>query len=169
MGSEPKEKFALLRDFGIIEVLMDYDPETQVTTLMKFWEQKDEAFDRSSSSRVPRPGEKFQARAFRQVVGGVTNSEERLVFLKQQPGNIFLGVHGLGLVFEQKRHLLEKGRAYTSFDEFHRLPRNGFGPSLPYIMRDWGYGTLPHGWLFGLDPFEHAGSRARMLCFTQVE
>ncbi|MBM3281292.1 MAG: hypothetical protein FJY91_00875 [Candidatus Harrisonbacteria bacterium] len=76
-----------------------------------------------SQSVVLRPGQKIEVTVFEQTVDRLmTSSVERVNFLKSIPGNIFTGLSGSALMFDQHWEKLPKGRAYCSFDEKDRLP-----------------------------------------------
>lgn len=129
--TEPTEKFALLVDLGTITVPEDYD---HATALEKFWDKHQSGRKKSfysyndnitnknfpNPTRVLMPGDKLRVRAFKQVVGGTTTSEERMAFLATQKA-IHTGAQGASLVFDQKRDQLLKGEWYASFDEKDRL------------------------------------------------
>ena len=121
------EKFTLLLDLGIITVPDDYVHEEQLKTFgkqnrKKFYYYNDEITDKNfpNPTRVLKPGDKLRVRAFKQVVGGTTTSEERMAFLATQKA-IHTGAQGASLVFDQKRDQLPKGKWYASFDEKDRL------------------------------------------------
>ena len=135
---EPTEKFALLVDLGVITVPDDYDHANHLKTFAKQNDKKfcyynndinDENF--SNPTRILKPGDKLCVRAFKQIVGGSTTSEERVAFLTTQKA-IHTGAQGDSLVFDQKRSQLLKGTWYVSFDEedclwtdtddYHRVP-----------------------------------------------
>lgn len=121
------EKFALLADLGIITILGDYGHATALAKFMKknrkeFYGVNDNITDAnfSNPSRILKPGDRLHVRAFKQIVGGTTTSEERMAFLASQNA-VYTGAQGASLVFEQKRNQLPKGKWYTSFDEKERL------------------------------------------------
>jgi hypothetical protein len=125
--AEPTEKFALLVDIGIITVPDDYVHEKRLTTFgkqnrKKFYCYNNKITDKNfpNPTRVLKPGDKLRVRAFKQVVGGKTTSEERMAFLATQKA-IHTGAQGASLVFDQKRDQLPKGKWYASFDEKDRL------------------------------------------------
>ncbi len=165
------EKFALLVDLGIITVPETYLHETQLTTFgkqnrKKFYHYNNEITDKNfpNPTRVLKPGDKLRVRAFKQVVGDTTTSEECMAFLATQKA-IHVGVQGASLVWDQKRDQLPKGKGYVSFDEKDRLwthadgdhgvPRvdagsdGDFGFSLGYFELVWRDGSA-------------------FLCFTEV-
>ena len=83
--AEPTEKFALFVDLGIITVPDDYVHDNRLTTFgkqnrKKFYSYNDEITDRNfpNPTRVLKPGDKLRVRAFKQIVGGSTTSEERI-------------------------------------------------------------------------------------------
>lgn len=161
--SEPTEKFALLVDLGIITVPDDYD---HATALAKFGKKNRKKFYYyhgaitnkyfPNPTRVLKPGDKLRVRAFKQIVGGTTTSEERMTFLATQKA-VHVGAHGASLVFDQKRDQLPKGKWYASFDEpdrlwqdaggYHRVPDvradsdGGFGFSLGVFEGVWSGGS----------------------------
>lgn len=131
--TESTEKFALLVDLGIITVPDDYDHASRLKTFgkqnrEKFYYYNDEITDKNfpNPTRVLKPGDKLRVRAFKQVVGGTTTSEERMAFLATQKA-IHTGAQGSSLVFDQKRNQLPKGKWYASFDEPDRLWRDAVG------------------------------------------
>jgi hypothetical protein len=123
----PALKFALLADLGTITVPKDYDHATALATFMarnrrKFYGVNENITDANfaNPSRILKPGDKLRVRAFKQVVGGATSSEECMAFLATQKA-VHTGAQGASMVFEQKRGQLPKGYWYTSFDEKDRL------------------------------------------------
>jgi hypothetical protein len=129
MSSAEPAKFALLKDFGYVEVPADYDHSTALARLKAMHYDDcyyfnslltDANFD--NPSRVLKAVERYRVRAYEQVSSGTTSSVERVEFLQSLPGNVFIGAQGIPLVFEQKRHYLPKGKWYSSFDELDRLP-----------------------------------------------
>lgn len=123
------EKFALLADLGKIKVPADFDHALYLAKFCKKNYHKFEYYSDgindtnfSNPSRILKPGDKLHVRAFQQIVGGSTTTEERMDFCRKQPGNIFTGAQGASLVFEQKRNQLPKGKYYVSFDEEDCLP-----------------------------------------------
>lgn len=169
---ESKEKFALLVDLGIITVPDDYVHDKQLTTFgkqnrKKFYYYNDEITDKNfpNPTRVLKPGDKLRVRAFKQVVGGTTTSEERMAFLATQKA-IHTGAQGASLVFDQKRDQLPKGKWYASFDEKDRLWADADGdhrvPSV-YCYSGGDFG-------FRLGSFEDVWSDgSAFLCFCDVE
>ncbi|MEX0918857.1 MAG: hypothetical protein WDZ85_02720 [Candidatus Paceibacterota bacterium] len=170
--TELPEKFALLVDLGIITVPADYDHRAELKTFAernreKFYYYNDDISDQNfpNPTRILRPGERLRVRAFKQVVGGTTTSEERLAFFATQKA-IHTGAQGLSLVFEERRDQLPKGKWYVSFDEeerlwvdaggYHRAPRVGC-----YLDGDFEFylGDFRDVWR---DDFA-------FLCFTEVE
>ncbi len=170
--AKPTEKFALLVDLGIITVPDDYVHEKRLTTFgkqnrKKFYYYNDEITDKNfqNPTRVLKPGDKFRVRAFKQVVGGTTTSEERMAFLVTQKA-IHTGAQGASLVFEQKRDQLPKGKWYASFDEKERLWADADGNHrVPGVSCD-----SDGGFRFDLGYFERVwrGVNA-FLCFCDVE
>ncbi len=121
------EKFALLVDLDIITVPDDYNHAKQLATFTKKNRKKFHGFNDNiidanfpNPSRILKSGDKFRVRAFKQIVGGSTTSEERMAFLAMQKA-VHVGAQGLSLVFNQKRDQLPKYRWYASFDEKDRL------------------------------------------------
>jgi hypothetical protein len=126
--SSESEKFALLADLGTITVPDGYVHGKRLDSFSKenrgkFYGYNDAITDAnfSNPSRVLKPGDKLHVYAFKQIASGSTTSQERMTFLRQQPGNQFVGAHGGSLVWEQKRDQLPKGYWYASFDEEDRL------------------------------------------------
>lgn len=120
-------KFALLVDLGILTVPDDYVHGKQLTAFAKqnrknLLYYNDVITDKNfqNPTRVLKPGDKLRVRAFKQVVGGITTSEERMAFLVTQKA-IHAGAQGASLVFEKMRDQLPKGKWYASFDEKERL------------------------------------------------
>lgn len=169
--AEPTEKFALLVDLGIITVPDDYVHEKQLTTFgkqnhKKFHSYNDEITDKNfpNPTRVLKPGDKLRVRAFKQVVGGTTTSEERMAFLATQKA-IHTGAQGASLVFDQKRDQLPKGKWYASFDEKYRLWANAGGyHGVPHV-----FCYLDGDFVFRLSAFGSVwdGGHA-LLCFTDA-
>lgn len=139
--AEPTEKFALLVDLGIITVPDDYDHSTALDKFMKKNRKKfnginDNITDANfpNPTRVLKPGDKLHVRAFKQVVGGTTTSEERMAFSATQKA-IHTGAQGASLVFDQKRDQLPKGKWYASFDEKDRLRTDADGyRRVPFVL-----------------------------------
>lgn len=106
--AESTEKFALLKDLGIITVPYGYDQKTVLDNITdaKLY----------NPTRILKPGDKFHVRVFQQVVDGMTTSEERMAFLVTQKV-IYTGGQGMFLVFKEKRGQLPTVKCYTSFDE----------------------------------------------------
>lgn len=142
---KPAEKFALLVDLGIITVPDDYVHDKRLTTFgkqnrKKFYCYNDEITDKNfpNPTRVLKPGDKLRVRALKQVVGGMTTSEERMAFLATQKA-IHTGAQGASLVFDQKRDQLPKGKWYASFDEKDRLWADADGDHrVPFVDCDSG-------------------------------
>ena len=125
--AETTEKFALLVDLGIITVPDDYAHEKWLTTFREQNHKKFFYYDKAitdakfpNPTRILKPGNKFCVRAFKQVVGGTTTSEERMAFLATQKA-VHTSAQGVSLVFDQKRDQLPKGKRYASFDEKDHL------------------------------------------------
>lgn len=169
---EPTEKFALLVDLGIITVPDDYVHEKRLMTFgkqnrEKFYYYNDETTDKNfpNPTRVLKPGDKLRVRAFKQVVGGTTTSEERMAFLATQKA-IHTGAQGASLVFDQKRDQLPKGKWYASFDEKDRLWADADGNHRVPVV----YCESDGGFKFGLGYFESVWRDDRaFLCFCDVE
>ena len=136
-SSEPpvqSVKFAELADLGIVTVLAGYNHATQLDMFMKenrkkFYDVNKNITDANfpNPSRILKPGDKLRVRAFQQIVGGSTTSEERMKFLVEQKCAVYVGAQGASLVFEQKRAKLPKGKWYASFDEKDRLWEDAVG------------------------------------------
>ena len=117
----------------------------------------------AKATTVLTPGRKFKVKIWKQMVGGMTTSIERLAFLKSQKA-VFTGAQGASLVFAQKRHALPKGYWYVSFDEKDAL-----------FEYEEGYHGVPsvyagsHGdFHFDLGPFECDWRDAHcLLCFCE--
>jgi hypothetical protein len=97
LPAKPTDKFSLLVDLGTITVPDNYDHVTRLATFKKENEKKfysynsaitDENFPKPT--RILKPGDKFQVRAFKQIVSGETTSEERMAFLSKQKA-VFVG------------------------------------------------------------------------------
>lgn len=143
VSAEPIVKFGLLVDLGTIVVPADYDHATCLVSFEKrhqggkkksfaYYNENRNDTNFRNPSRILKPGDKLWVRAFQQVVGGTTTSEERMKFLATQNA-IHTGAQGLTVVFDQKHDQLPKGKWYSSFDEkdrlwrdsdrYHRVPR----------------------------------------------
>jgi hypothetical protein len=139
-------QFDLLIDLGTITAPDNYIHETRLTTFREQNRQKFYHYDRGitdanfpNPSRILKPGDELRVRAFKQVFGGTTTSEERMAFLATQKA-IFTGVQGLSLVFDQKRDQLRKDRWYASFDERDCLFLDNDGwPMVPSMSCPYGY------------------------------
>jgi len=172
-NGEDSEKFALLVDLGIITVPDDY---VHASRLVTFGEQNREEFhgyyndnindaNFPSPSRILRPSDKLRVRAFQQVVGGATTSEDRMAFLALQEA-VYPGAQGASFVFEQKRDQLLKGMWYASFDKEERLWKDaGRDRRMPcmYVSSDGGF-----RWSLGYFGFVWKTDDVS-LCFTEVE
>ncbi len=170
--AEPAEKFALLVDLGIITVPDDYDHASWLKTFgkqnrNKFYYYRDEITDKNfpNPTRVLKPGDKLRVRAFKQVVGGTTTSEDRMAFLATKKA-IHTGAQGASLVFDQKRDQLPKGKWYASFDEKDRLWADAGGRRrVPYVhcgsdgVFKFDLGSFERVWCDG----------SAFLCFGDVE
>ncbi len=168
--AEPTEKFALLVDLGIITVSDDYSHPTRLATFggmnrQKFYYYNDGITDANfpNPSRILKPGDKLRVRAFKQVVGGTTTSEELMAFLATQKA-IHTGAQGASLVFDQKRDQLPKGKWYASFDEKDRLWYAGGYRRVPRVGCSQGGGFEFHLGDFG----DVWGDGGAFLCFCDV-
>ena len=168
-SAEPTEKFALLVDLGIITVPDDYDHATQLATFLKrnrekLYDVNNDITDKNfqNPSRILRPGDKLLVRAFKQIVSGLTTSEERMAFLRTQNA-VFVGAQGSSLIFDQKRDRLPKGYWYCSFDKKERLFKDADGyRRVPSIYINYG-----GAFLFHLGYFECTWSEIIIiLCFS---
>ncbi len=170
--AEPTEKFGLFADLGIITVPDDYVHEKRLTTFgkknrKKFYYYENEITDKNfpNPTRILKPGDKLRVRAFKQVVGGTTTSEERMAFLATQKA-IHTGAQGASLVFDQKRDQLPKGKWYASFDEPDRLWKDADGYNRVPVVRADSDGDFY--WVLG--GFEAVwGVDRAFLCFCDVE
>ena len=175
-STEPTEKFALLVDLGIITVPDDYDHATCLAKFhakhqggknKSFYYYNDNITDKNfpNPTRILKPGDKLRVRAFKQIVGGSTTSEERLAFLATQKA-IYTGAQGASLVFEQKRDQLPKGKWYASFDEKEALWSDaGGGHGVPCVDRH-----SDGGFWFNLGRFESDWDDDHcLLCFCDLE
>ena len=170
--AETTEKFALLVDLGIITVPDDYVHEKRLATFRKQNHKKFYYYDNAitdakfpNPTRILKPGNKFCVRAFKQVVGGTTTSEERMAFLATQKA-IHTSAQGMSLVFDQKRDQLPKDKCYTSFDEKDHLWTDAGGRHrVPYVdCRSDG------DFSFYLGYFENVwGGGDAFLCFCDAE
>lgn len=131
---EPTAKFGLLADLGIITVPEDYVHDTCLTKFFdknrkKFYDVNKNITDANfpHPGRILKPGDRLRVRAFKQIVGGTTTSEERMAFLAEQKTDVYTGAQGASLVFEQKRNELPKGFWYASFDEVKNLWKDADG------------------------------------------
>lgn len=163
-------KFGLLADLGEITVPANYDHAKHLDSFRKknkkkFYFYNDAITDAnfSNPTRVLKPGDKFRVRAFKQIVGGSTTSEERMAFLAAQKA-VHTGAQGASLVFEEKRDQLPKGYWYSSFDEKGRL---WFGEGLHRVPIV--YASSDGDFSFNLGFFEEVwyGLNAS-LCFCDV-
>lgn len=169
---QPAEKFALFVDLGIITVPDDYDHTTQLAKFMKknrrkFYSVNNNITDDNfpNPSRILRPGERLRVRAFEQVIGETTTSEERLAFLAAQNA-VHTGAQGASLVFEQKRNQLPKDKSYASFDEKERLWEDAGGNHrVPLVNTHSGDAF---DWLLGYSELVWDGG-STLLCFTEVK
>jgi len=165
------EKFALMVDLGIITVPDDYDHATRLTTFLernrkKFYDVHNDITDKNfpSPSRILKPGDKLCVRAFEQVVGGTTTSEERMAFLETQ-GAVYTGAQGASILWDQRHDQLPKNKWYCSFDKKERLFKDADGilrVPLIYIYFDGDFD-------FYLDLFEYTWNEVSLiLCFSDL-
>jgi len=169
-------KFALLVDLGIITVPDDYD---HATCLAKFFERHQGGKKKSfyyynnditdahfpNPTRILKSGDKLHVRAFKQVVGGTTTSEERMAFLATQKA-IHTGAQGASLIFDQKRDQLPKGKWYASFDGKDRLWADVDGDHRVPFVDAYSDG----GFVFDLGLLEDVWSDySAFFCFCDVE
>jgi hypothetical protein len=134
--TEPR-RFRLLKDLGIVEWRPEYDLDRFKKDRESEFHYYNEDFTNANfpnPSRVPKPGDKFRVQLHEQVVDGTTSSEERLAYLKSQPGAILFGANGLPMLYDQKRTDLPKGKAYLSFDEKEKLPFLGGFHGVPCLF-----------------------------------
>ncbi len=168
---DPKVKFGLLVDLGIITVPDDYVHKDHLDTFRRnhekeFYYYNSDITDKNfkKPTRVLKPGDRLHVRAFKQIVPGRTTSEERMAFLATQKA-VHTGAQGATLVWEQKRDQLPKGKWYCSFDEKDRLPDLDGYHRVPYVGAhsgggfDLGLGGFESGWDDG----------GVLLCFCDVE
>src|SRR3989344_121874 len=171
--NQQTEKFALLVDLGIITVPDNYD---HTTSLKSFMERNREKFCRadknitdqnfSNPTCILKPGDKLHVRVFKQIVEGITTSEERMAFLVMQKA-VYVGAQGASLVFEQKRDQLPKGMWYTSFDKKERLYMESSGYHM--VSRIGTYLSNDDDFSFRLGNFEGALSLGdAFLCFSEL-
>ena len=166
------KKFALLVDIGIITVPDEYDHASRLTTFgkqncKKFYYYDDNITDKNfpNPTRILMPGDKLRVRAFQQVVGGTTTSEERMALLTIQKA-IHTGAQGASIIFDQKRYQLPKDKWYASFDEPDRLWKYAAsGPGIARLHRHSG-GDFE----FDISHFERVWSGVNaFLCFCDIE
>ena len=170
--AETTEKFALLVDLGIITVPDDYAHEKRLTTFREQNHKKFFYYDKAitdakfpNPTRILKPGDKFCVRAFKQVVGGNTTSDERMAFLATQKA-IHISAQGMSLVFDQKRDQLPKGKRYASFDEKDRLRTDADGCHWVPSMGCHSDGDFD----FNLGYFEDVwNGNGAFLCFCDAE
>ncbi|MBI4155623.1 MAG: hypothetical protein HY507_00110 [Candidatus Zambryskibacteria bacterium] len=160
VAPNPLEKFALLADLGIITVKADYVHGKQISSFLEKYPKMFYDYDKNITdanfprpSRILKPGDKLWVRAYKQIVGGTTTSEERMTFLETQNVAIYTGAQGSSLVFEQKRDQLPKGFWYASFDKEERLWKDSDGNrGVPGVHADlngdfnWSLGYLEGVW-----------------------
>lgn len=136
-----KEKFELFRELGEFTIPGNYAFETEISSLYHkdFCDFNINLTDAnySKSSHVLKPGDKISINVFKQIASEKTTFEERLDFLRNQPGNIFIGGKGIPLVFKYKSDMLLKGYHYFSFDEKEKLFETSKGDfGLPFLEAD---------------------------------
>ena len=144
LAPEP-QKFAPMRnsrgepvEFSVI-VPADYDHSKTLARFAKANKRKCYYFNPnltgknfSNPSRVLKAGDRLRLRPIEQIVHGPATSSERMDFLRNQPGNVFVGAQGLPLIFD-RRDELPKGKCYSSFDEPERLPFLEGYHMVPYV------------------------------------
>ena len=165
------EKFALLVDLGIITVPDDYDHATQLASFRKknykeFYSYNDAITDQnfSNPSRILKPGDKLCVRAFEQVVGGTTTSEERMAFLETQ-GAVYTGAQGASILWDQRHDQLPKNKWYCSFDKKERLFKDADGRRRVPRIRIFSDGDF----YFRLGGFERTWREGDViLCFSDL-
>ena len=152
-------KFELVKDLGVVVVPPDYQHKCLDSFIQanseKFYGVNDNITDANFSAKSTTklaPGRKLRVRVYKQTVSGTTTSGERMDFLRQKPGNVWLGAQGVTLVWP-RREELPKGVWYCSFDEpdalwqdsggNHRVPHLGcytggdFSFNLGDFESDW--------------------------------
>jgi hypothetical protein len=72
-------------------------------------------------TEILHPRERFEVALYGQKVDATSSLDDRLAFLCSQ-GSSFLGVHGVCLLFEQKRRRLPRARKLLCIDYPERLP-----------------------------------------------
>lgn len=162
------EKFVPLVDLGVVTVpedprLATFNRENR----RRFFHYEEAITDVnfSNPTRILKPGDKLEVRAFRQVAPGTTTTEERLEFCQRQKGNVFVGAQGATLVFEQKRNQLPRGLWYGFFDRRERLWKDARGccgvPNL-VVLRSGDFD-------FDLECFERPrGDGYAFFCFREL-
>jgi hypothetical protein len=170
-----KEKFALLADLGIITVPDDYDHRTwlerfkakhQSKRPKNFCDYDDAITDTNFAmpSRVLKPGDKLMVFAYRQTVGGMTTSEERMRYLETQNTDVYPGAQGASLVFDEKCNQLPKDYGYASFDKVENLPFLDGHHMVPRVGASSG-----GGFGFNLGSFERVWSnRSAFFGFREI-
>ena len=152
----PVEKFALLIDLGVITV-------SKKMSLDAFFEYQDEMlYDYHKSigdenfpnpTCILRPGDKLRVRVFQQIVPGKTTARERMTFLEEQRGNLYVGAQGIAHVLEQLGNRLPAGKGYAAFDrEDHLWKDPEDNRRVPYV-----YACSDGRCYFGLGVLESDG------------
>jgi hypothetical protein len=139
LETSTNQLFILLLDLDDIEVPVGYEHSNRLRKIRDEHRNGFRYFDKDitdvffSSSRILQPTERFIVQVYGNASKENTTTGERIAFLKSQNA-IHLGVYGISLVWEQRRHLLPSGYSYVSFDEEGRLPirRNG-DPVVPCL------------------------------------
>lgn len=141
------ERFELMTEFEIT-VPENYVHATRLASLHggEFYSLNDNITD-DNFARVTTqlvPGGKFKVKVFRQIISGLTTSEERMAFLRGREAVVFFGAQGASLVYEQAKDKLPKGYGYVSLDEKDALWADGDGyHRVPYVYRftdgDWSF------------------------------
>jgi len=118
-------KFQLFKDLGVVEWRSDYDlDQFKKVNRKSFYLYNNHITNQNfrNSSFVPKHGDKFTVQLHEQCEKGFTTSNERLEYLKLQPGAIFVGANGLPMLYDQRRKQLLKGKSYFCFDHKDKLP-----------------------------------------------
>ena len=129
----PTCKFTVLAGLGEFTVPDGYNHATAIAEFLtkdrgKLYGVSGAIHDQNfpNPTRILKPGDKLCVEVHHQIVEGTTTSAERMAYLKQQQGNVFVGAQGIPLIFGE-RDKLPKGKWYASFDEKDRLWQDADG------------------------------------------
>ena len=142
--TESANRFTLFQDLGVIVVPPDYQHKCLDSFIKanreQFSDVNDAITDANYSVRATTqltPDRKISVKVYSHAPGvDSTTLIGRINFLRAQPGNVFLGAHGIPLIWNMRGEF-PKGSMHCSFDELDALWKDSEGdPKVPYLLRD---------------------------------